>query len=68
MDDFDDLSDALEIIKQINQRFEELKPDKPEVGVRYRLIGPSDQPSIANGNTWEESIATEEPCPAELLN
>ena len=65
MDDFDDLSEALE---QINQRFEELKPDKPKAGVRYRLIGPSDQPSIANGNTWEESITTEEPCPAELLN
>jgi len=31
------------------------KPNKPEEGKQYLLIGGSDQPSIANGNTWAES-------------
>jgi len=31
------------------------KPNKPEEGKQYRLIGGSDEPSIANGNTWAES-------------
>ncbi len=29
--------------------------DKPEEGNVYLLVGGSDKPSIANGNTWEES-------------
>jgi len=28
---------------------------KPEAGKQYLLIGAGDKPSIANGNTWEES-------------
>jgi hypothetical protein len=31
------------------------KPNKPEEGKQYRLIGGSDEPSIANGNSWAES-------------
>ena len=31
------------------------KPNKPEEGKQYLLIGGSDKPSIANGNTWAES-------------
>ena len=31
------------------------KPNKPEEGKQYLLIGGTDQPSIANGNTWAES-------------
>jgi len=30
--------------------------DKPEKGKIYRLTGDSTTPSIANGNTWEESV------------
>ena len=32
---------------------------KPEEGVVYCLIGTADKPSIANGNTWEESKVKE---------
>ena len=35
------------------------KPNKPEEGKQYRLIGGSNQPSIANGNTWAESVIEE---------
>tara|TARA_R100000655_G_scaffold95712_1_gene137813 strand:+ start:144 stop:326 length:183 start_codon:yes stop_codon:yes gene_type:complete len=31
------------------------EPNKPEEGKQYLLIGGSDKPSIANGNTWAES-------------
>ena len=31
------------------------KKDKPLPGVEYHLTGGPGQPSIANGNTWEES-------------
>ena len=31
------------------------KEDKPEEGKQYLLIGGGDKPSIANGNSWEES-------------
>ena len=31
------------------------KQDKPEEGKQYLLIGGTDKPSIANGNSWEES-------------
>ena len=34
--------------------------DKPEAGKIYRLTGKGDQPSIANGNTWKESVVKEE--------
>tara|TARA_B100000676_G_C17283527_1_gene438866 strand:- start:54 stop:356 length:303 start_codon:yes stop_codon:yes gene_type:complete len=35
----------------------EVKPveDKPEEGKQYLLIGGTDKPSIANGNSWAES-------------
>lgn len=29
--------------------------DKPEEGKQYLLIGGTDKPSIANGNSWKES-------------
>ena len=29
--------------------------DKPEEGKQYLLIGGTDKPSIANGNSWAES-------------
>lgn len=32
-----------------------INQDKPEEGKQYLLIGGSDKPSIANGNTWAES-------------
>ena len=35
------------------------KPNKQEEGKQYRLIGGSNQPSIANGNTWAESVIEE---------
>ena len=31
------------------------KEDKPEEGKQYLLIGDGTKPSIANGNSWEES-------------
>lgn len=31
------------------------KSNKPKEGKQYLLIGGTDQPSIANGNTWAES-------------
>ena len=31
------------------------KKDKPEQGKQYLLIGGANKPSIANGNSWEES-------------
>ena len=31
------------------------KKDKPEEGKQYLLIGGTNKPSIANGNSWEES-------------
>ena len=31
------------------------KEDKPEEGKQYLLIGGTDKPSIANGNSWTES-------------
>ncbi len=31
------------------------KEDKPQEGKQYLLIGGTDKPSIANGNSWEES-------------
>ena len=31
------------------------KEDKPQEGKQYLLIGGCDKPSIANGNSWEES-------------
>ena len=31
------------------------KKDKPEEGKQYLLIGDGTKPSIANGNSWEES-------------
>ena len=31
------------------------KPNKPEEGKQYLLIGGTGKPSIANGNTWAES-------------
>ena len=37
------------------------KKDKPEQGKQYLLIGSSDKPSIANGNSWEESEVKEIP-------
>ena len=37
------------------------KEDKPEQGKQYLLIGGSDKPSIANGNSWEESEVKEIP-------
>lgn len=33
---------------------------RPEEGVVYCLIGSGDKPSIANGNTWEESKVNDE--------
>lgn len=30
-------------------------PDKPEEDKQYLLLSSSEQPSIANGNTWAES-------------
>lgn len=33
----------------------EYPTNKPEEGKQYLLIGGTDQPSIANGNTWAES-------------
>ena len=40
---------------------ESLKPveDKPEEGKQYLLVGGTDKPSIANGNSWEESEVKE---------
>ena len=31
------------------------REDKPQEGKQYLLIGGGDKPSIANGNSWEES-------------
>jgi hypothetical protein len=34
----------------------ELKKDKPENGKVYRLTGGPDEPSIARGDKWSESV------------
>jgi hypothetical protein len=36
------------------------REDKPEPGRQYRLTGGPDVPSIANGNTWAESLVEPE--------
>jgi hypothetical protein len=36
-----------------------MNKDKPQEGSVYVLIGGNDKPSIANGNTWEESKVNE---------
>ena len=35
------------------------REDKPQEGKQYLLIGGTDKPSIANGNSWEESEVNE---------
>ena len=53
-DDPDYQRDARQLERFIN-KYSVAKPNKPEEGKQYLLIGGKDKPSIANGNTWAES-------------
>tara|TARA_B100000530_G_scaffold283064_1_gene197034 strand:+ start:6817 stop:7188 length:372 start_codon:yes stop_codon:yes gene_type:complete len=55
-DDPDYQRDARQLERFINKYSKAVaKPNKPEEGKQYLLIGGKDKPSIANGNTWAES-------------
>ncbi len=41
--------------RQLERFISKYSKNKPEEGKQYLLMGGSDKPSIANGNTWAES-------------
>jgi len=53
--------DRVEAREVFSKWCESLKPveDKPEEGKQYLLVGGTDKPSIANGNSWAESEVKE---------